>query len=360
MNFTNFLILLLVITALIVVIAQIARLGDMVTNLKDDPEKAEEEAANNLSLVYAFSGFLFLALLTFSYFYYKPRYLPEAASELGRSWDWLFGVFSIPIIIVFFITHIVLFYFIRKYRYKKDRPVYYFPESHKLELIWTAVPAVVMVLLVGLGIPKWNTATSKAPEDALNIRVTGMQFKWMFNYPGADEVFGERYIRKYGDINNLMGLNPEDEAGYDDLFPDNIVVPINKPVNFQINSLDVLHDFYLPDFRMKIDAVPGVPTSFWILPDKTTAQMREETGNPNFEFEIACAELCGSGHWNMRKTLTVVEQDEYDAWIAEQALGKDVMYKNILDRLKVAEEKQEIERPLEEEMVSEIEETEQH
>jgi len=329
MSFTNFIIFLLVIAFIIIVLAQIAKLGDLITYLKKDPEKAEEESANNIGLLFAFVGFAFLILLTWSFFHWRDKWLPEAANELGRDWDNIFGIFSIPIIIVFFLTHFALFVFIYRYRYKKGRIGTYFPESHKLEMIWTAIPAVVMIALVALGIPKWNQFTKKPSDDAMHIRVTGMQFKWMINYPGADGEFGDRNIRKNGNLSNLLGLDPEDSKGMDDLFPDEIVIPVDKEIYFQIGALDVLHDFYLPHFRAKMDAVPGVPTGFGITADVTTAEMREKLDDPNFEFEVACAELCGTGHWNMKKVLRVVEQDEYDAWVAEQTLGKDGMYKNI-------------------------------
>jgi len=333
MNSTNFLILLFVIAAIIVVMAQIAKLGDMITNLKKDPEKAEEEASGNLALVFLITGVLFIVLFTWSYFATKPRFLPAASSELGQSWDHLFyNIFSPPIVLIFFITHALLFWFVYKYSYKAGRKVFYFPESLKLEMIWTVVPAIVMIFLVGLGLGKWIEATSPPSEDAIHIRVTGMQFKWTFNYPGQDGEFGDRDIRQFGELINLEGLDPDDTKGYDDIYPDNIVVPVDTEIAFNINALDVLHDFYLPDFRVKMDAVPGVPTRIKIKPNVTTAEKREMLGNPNFEFEIACAELCGSGHWNMGKILTVVTQEEYEAWLAEQPLAKEAKYQMILDK----------------------------
>ena len=114
------------------------------------------------------------------------------------------------------------------------------------------------------------------------------------------------------------------------MYTTEIVVPVGEEIAFDLTALDVIHDFYLPHFRMKMDAIPGVPTSIKIPPDKTTAQMIEETGNPNFEYEIACAELCGSGHWNMRTTLRVVSQEEYESWLSEQTLAKEMYYNTLL------------------------------
>ncbi|MBX2846614.1 MAG: cytochrome c oxidase subunit II [Saprospiraceae bacterium] len=337
MSFNNFLIVLFVIATIVIVMAQIAKLGDMITNLKKDPEKAEEESSTNLALLFIVSGLLFVGLITWSYFNQQPRFLPEASSELGRDWDWLFYiVFSPPIVLIFFITHALLFWFVYKYSYKKGRVGFYFPESIKLEMIWTVVPAVVMIALVGLGLGKWIKATSPPSEDAMHIRITGMQFKWMINYAGDDGEFGDRDIRKWGKefgIQNLLGLDPTDAEGYDDIYPDEIVVPVNQEIAFDINALDVLHDFYLPNFRIKMDAVPGVPTRIKIKPDVTTAQMREKLGDPDFEYEIACAELCGTGHWNMKKVLRVVSQEEYDEWLASQATAKAIYYQPLLDKL---------------------------
>jgi len=335
MTLTNFLIAALAFILFLVIMGQIGKVSDLVSGSSKDEDEAYEDTSSVNGIVFLLVGLVGMGLMVWSYIAQSDKYLPPAASELGRDWDFLFYViFSPPIILVFFITHITLFYFAFKYRFKKKRKAWYFSHSNKLEIIWTAVPLITMIVLGFLTIPKWVEATAKPGEDALHIRVTGHQFKWFIAYPGTDDVFGSRDIRQHGKLSNLLGLDPEDEAGYDDVYTDaEIVIPKGREISFDLSALDVLHDFYLPHFRVKMDCVPGVPTRIKIIPDRTTEEMREITGDPSFEFEVACAELCGQGHWNMRRVLRVVEPHEYEAWFAEQALAKDMYYDNLLAEL---------------------------
>lgn len=336
MTLTTLLFVLALILLTIVVLAQLSKVGDLLSDLAGDEEKSEENQAAIYSAIFAIVGVIGIVLLFLSYKSVDHKFLPEAASALGRDYTKYFRLFSIPIVAIFLITHALLFGFAYLYRYKSGRKVFYFPESNKLEIIWTSIPLVVLVGLGLLTTPKWIQATSKPGEDALHIKVTGQQFKWFVGYAGKDGQFGERdfsYARKYG-INNMLGLNPNDQKGYDDLYTTEVVLPVGQEVSFDLSALDVIHDFYLPHFRVKMDAIPGVPTRIKITPDRTTAQMKEITGNPDFEFEIACAELCGSGHWNMKMPLRVVEQAEYDAWLAKQMSAKDLFIDTILDEQK--------------------------
>lgn len=331
MTFQTLIIGLVAFLLVIIVLSQISKIGDLMRSMVRNQDKAEEDSANMLGTIFAIVGFVGMALLTISYFAARDRFLPVAASELGREWTKSFNFYSIFIVIIFFVTHILLFVFSYKYRYKLGRVVHYFPESMKLEAIWTIIPLIVLVMLAITTTPKWIKATSKPSEDALHIRVTGKQFEWYVAYPGKDNTFGERDIMQFGNIDNLMGLDPKDEAGYDDVYSfTEIVVPVNKEIVFNLSALDVIHDLYLPHFRVKMDAIPGVPTRIKVIPDTTTEEMREITGNPEYNYEIACAELCGTGHWNMRRVLKVVTQEEYDSWIAEQPIAMETHYTDIL------------------------------
>ena len=117
---------------------------------------------------------------------------------------------------------------------------------------------------------------------------------------------------------NEFGIDFKDSASYDDFMPTELFIPKGHPVLLRIRARDVLHSVFAPHFRLKMDAVPGMPTKFWFIPTKTTSQIREEVGNPEFNYEIACTEVCGRGHFAMRFIIKVVEQDEYDVWYAEQ------------------------------------------
>lgn len=342
MTFTGLLIAVVLILLVIVVLAQLSKVVDLLRDLVDNKEKSEEQYSGFIATLFVIVGVVGIALLVMSYFDSADKFLPVAASELGRDWSKYFKIYSTPIVVIFFITHALLFLFSYQYRYKVGRKVKYFAESNKLEFIWTSIPFVV---LVGLGLAttgKWIQATSKPSEDALHIKITGMQFKWFIAYPGADNEFGSRSIMKFGELQNLLGLDPDDKKGYDDLYAEEIVVPVNREIAFDLTALDVIHDFYLPHFRVKMDAIPGVPTRLKITPDKTTEEMREITGNPNFEFEVACAELCGTGHWNMRKVLKVVSEEEYKVWLTKQMSAKELYYDNLLAE-RAKKEKQVIE-----------------
>ena len=333
MTLLNLFIGIALLLLIIIVLNQLTKLSDTLSGFSRNQEGVEEYRANLYSTLFLVVGVVGIVLLVLSYFDAADRFLPVAASELGRDWTKFFRIYSVPIVVVFFITHFLLFFFAWKYRYKPGRKVFYFPESDKLEIIWTTVPLVTVVVLGVVVLGKWIKATSAPSEDALHIKVTGMQFKWFIGYPGADNEFGSRDIIQYGSIQNLLGLDPKDEKGYDDLYAEEIVIPVNKEIAFDLNALDVIHDFYLPHFRVKMDAIPGVPTRLKITPDRTTAEMREITGNPEFNYELACAELCGTGHWNMKKVVRVVSENEYKDWLSEQMTAKELYYDNLLAKL---------------------------
>ena len=171
------------------------------------------------------------------------------------------------------------------------------------------------------------------PKDKLVIEVTAQQFKWTFRYSGKDGNFGERIIdAEHVNSSNELGINWEDKAAQDDFFADTLYLVKNKPVLVKLGALDVLHSFYLPHFRVKMDCVPGVPTKFYFVPTQTTAEKRQElskdpewqkiaeaTGQPkwmNFMYELACTELCGKSHFAMQRYVMVVDQKDYDLWLA--------------------------------------------
>jgi cytochrome c oxidase subunit 2 len=221
---------------------------------------------------------------------------------------------------VFFITQILLFWFAYKYQYSEKRKAYYFPHNNNLELIWTVVPAIFLTVLVGFGLFYWFRITGDAPKDSLVVEVTGKQFGWIFRYPGKDNVFGKKYFRNISDNkNNQLGLLWDDPASHDDIVVGNtIYLIVGKPVKLVINSRDVIHDVGLAHFRMKMDAVPGTPTTMWFTPKFTTAEMKKRTGNPDFVYELSCDQMCGKGHFSMRGVVEVVTPEEFILWKAKQ------------------------------------------
>jgi len=160
------------------------------------------------------------------------------------------------------------------------------------------------------------------------VEVTGKQFGWIFRYPGKDGQFGKKYYKNIDPASNTLGLVWRDSAALnlkdDPLSHDDIVmeqtmyVVKGKPVKLIIGSRDVIHDVGLSQFRLKMDAVPGIPTTMWFTPKFTTEEMKKTTGNPNFQYEISCDQMCGNGHYSMKGVIEVVTQEEYDMWMAKQ------------------------------------------
>ena len=324
-----------------VVAVQIGRVTELAAKIRGEEEvQALSNTRNaNISLIFMVA---FLVFCIASAYYYKNwmlGYGPHAsASAHGASLDSLFSVTLFFTGIVFVITQIALFYFAWKYKADKDRKALYMPHDNRLEIIWTAIPAVVMTFLVISGLDAWNEVMADVDpnEDHIEIEATGAQFLWYLRYPGPDGKLGKR------DYTMIDGLNPlgqdwTDRKNLDDIHPSDIVLPVGKKVRVRITARDVLHNFYLPHFRVKMDAIPGLPTYFVFTPTKTTEEYREELkkypeyqapsdpedpeSDPlwkSFEYELACAELCGSGHFSMRKLVKIVTQEEYDEWLASQ------------------------------------------
>jgi cytochrome c oxidase subunit 2 len=281
-------------------------------------DQTEQADYNNLNakIMVAFISLGMIAAVYFS-FHFAHLYLPEASSEHGIKLDKMFNLTLIVTGIVVVITHILLFWFVWKYRWSDRRRAIYYPDNNKLEMMWTIAPAIVLTVLVLDGTKNWNAIMSAPPEDAIQIELTGKQFAWNIRYAGPDQEFGETHFKKISATNEL-GFDWTDDSGKDDVMPGEIYMPVNKPVLLRIRARDVLHSVYLPHFRVKMDAVPGMPTQFWFTPIKTTAQMREKLGNPEFSYELACTEICGRGHFSMKRTLVVVTEEEYDAWLKKQ------------------------------------------
>jgi cytochrome c oxidase subunit II len=264
-------------------------------------------------------GFIFVGLClgVFFSFYYQPLYLPEASSNHGMEIDKMFNLTLAVTGIVVIITHLVLLYFVFKYRWNDNRKALYYPDNNKLEMMWTIAPAIVLTVLVLDGTKNWNAIMQPPPADAIEIELTGKQFAWNIRYAGPDNEFGKTNFRMIS-AENELGFDWEDSAGKDDVMPGEIYMPVNRAVLLKIRARDVLHSVYLPHFRVKMDAVPGMPTQFCFTPNKTTKEMRAKLGNENFNYELACTEICGRGHFSMKRTVVVVTEEEYNEWLRKQ------------------------------------------
>lgn len=267
-----------------------------------------------------------LAGLAGSYWCYTVQgnqILPIAASEHGIKIDQMFNITLIITTIVFVITHIILFLFAYKYNYKKKNKAYYYPHNNTLEKYWTVIPAIALTILVLLGFFTWRGITNISPDgikNAIHIEVTAHQFAWEVRYGGKDNTNGKKNYKLIGSLGGLnsLGVDLADKANYDDLSVSEIVLPVNKSVRFTLGSKDVLHSFYMPHFRVQMNCVPGMPTYFQFTPNKTTADMRDETGDGDFNYYLLCAKICGGSHYNMKFAVRVVSDSEYKEWLAQQ------------------------------------------
>lgn len=299
-----------------IVTFQIAKASEYVAVLRGEDKTRKENNRIN-----AFMLLAFLVLGLFGVYYcneaLKGKILGEAASDHGERIDTMLYITLAITGIVFIITQVLLFWFAYKYQEKENRRAFYFPHNNKLELIWTVIPAITLTILVGFGLYYWFQITGEAPKSAQIIEVTGKQFGWEFRYPGRDGVLGKKYFKNIDEAkSNPLGQIWEDKANQDDIYVSQEVhVVVNKPVKFIIGAKDVIHDVGLAHFRMKMDAVPGIPTTMWFTPKFTTKEMKEKHG-PDFQYEISCDQMCGSGHFGMRGVIVVETQEEFDRWLA--------------------------------------------
>ena len=312
--------LVAIVIMIFVVIFQISKASEYVSVLKgEEKTRRQNNKINGFLLV----SFLILGLLGVWYcnnLYYGKTLFPQGSASLeGEKIDLMLYITIAVTGVVFVITQVLLFWFPFKYQEKDGRKAYFFPHNNKLELLWTTVPAIFLTVLVVFGLKYWFKITSDAPKDAVVIEITGHQFAWEMRYPGKDGKLGKKNYKLYNNPSgNTLGVDFEDPESWDDLHTTQMHMPVGKPIKLVIHAQDVIHDVGLSHFRMKMDAVPGIPTTMWFTPIYTTEEMRVRTGNPNFVYEISCDQMCGQGHFSMRGVIVVEKEEEYKKWLAEQ------------------------------------------
>lgn len=223
------------------------------------------------------------------------------------------GYVDDTILITFWITGFVfvavglfMAYCVWRYRHQEGRQAAYEPENKKLEWWLTIGTTVGVAGMLAPGLFVWHQFVT-VPDEALEIEAVGQQWLWTFRLPGEDGLLGTSEPRRVN-YENPFGLNPDDPNGQDDVVieSDELHLQIDRPVKVLLRSIDVLHDFYVPQFRAKMDMVPGMITYFWLTPTSAGT------------FEILCFELCGLGHNEMRGTVVVEDESAYQAWLQEQ------------------------------------------
>ena len=309
-----------IIALIFVVIFQIAKASEHVSVLKGEEEGRKQSNKINGFLMITFLVLGFVGVYVCNeYLFSKTLLAHPAASVQGEKLDEMLWVTLIITGIVFVITQVLLFWFAFKYQEQENRKPFFFAHSTKLELIWTAIPAITLTVLVVFGLRNWFFFTGEPPKNAMVVEVTGKQFGWIFRYSGKDAVFGKKYYKNIDPATNSVGIVWDDKYSQDDILTEQTMYVVKgTPVKLIIGSRDVVHDVGLSHFRLKMDAVPGIPTTMWFTPKYTTKEMKEITGNPDFAYEISCDQMCGNGHYSMKGIIEVVDQEEYDMWMAKQ------------------------------------------
>ncbi len=248
--------------------------------------------------------------------------LPALASAQGGQIDSLISWTHVFMFVLFVGWSAFFLYTLVRFR-RSRHPVanYTGAKAHTSRYLEIGVAVVEAILLVGFSIPIWAARVDHVPSEseALVVQVTGEQFAWNVHYAGPDGKFGRTDIKLIDLQSNPLGLDRSDPAAKDDVTTVNqLYLPVNRPIIVKLRSKDVIHSFNLPEFRVKQDAIPGFTIPVWFTPNVTTAEMRKRTGNPEFQFEIACAQLCGLGHYRMRGFVTVVSDGEFKKWMDEK------------------------------------------
>ena len=271
--------------------------------------------------------FAIIIIASIIFHFWSPWWWTPVASNWGNIDDtivlsfWVTGA-------VFVAVCLFMAYCVWAYRYRPDRKAEYKPEDKKLEFRLTWLTALGVAALLAPGLVVWNKFIT-VPENAMKIEVVAYQWGWNYRLPGADGVLGKTSVGLISD-DNPYGLDISDPNSKDDIIvmDADLHLEINQPVKVELRSLDVLHNFYVPQFRAKMDMLPGIITYYWFTPEKKG------------DYEVLCAEYCGTGHYAMRGRVLVDEEKDYSNWLAKQISFENMLAKNNLEKnLLIAENK---------------------
>lgn len=373
---TELLILVAVVVA-VIAIAQVVRIFELSNKIKGiretDVTDKDNDTQGKLLLTF---GVLLIAAFFVMTAKWKHVILPVSASEHGHDIDFLMNLSMGLIIVVFLITQPILFYLSYKYRGRKDRKASFISHNDKAEIIWTAVPAIVLTVLIIYGLQTWSKIMDRSDlDDAIVVELYAKQFDWTARYAGADNELGAANVRFIGGLNsvgvisnsaytkqvsdldvniekvktqiseesNAIKREQKEErlskmenlkstfttvinstapdrlvAAEDDIVVKELHLPVNQTVHLKFRSQDIIHSAYLPHFRVQMNCVPGMNTDFVFKPTMTTEDMRAETGDEEFEYVLLCNKICGAAHYNMQLKVVVESEEDYNKWLSEQ------------------------------------------
>ncbi len=262
----------------------------------------------------------FMAMCVYEVITYQQFLLPPASSLHGPEIDQLLFVSFVIIGIPFVGCHLLMGWFAYAYFMKDGRVAKYVSHNNRLEIVWTVIPTIVLFALIFYGLAVWDSVIypTQKEEDTMVVEVLGKQFQWVSRYPGDDGTLGVVNYRLI-EGTNTMGLDTNDPNALDDIvILGEMHLPVNKTVRLQFRAQDVIHSAYLPHFRVQMNCVPGMLTSFKFTPVKTTQDMREELNNDKFEYMLICNKICGSAHYTMKMLVVVESEEDYNKWLGEQ------------------------------------------
>ena len=337
----NFLVLLAIVL-LIIAGHQLLRVIELSRGLKKTKEWQVSETDNNMMG----KAMLWFMILFFAFFFWQvnrwmDRSLPPAASVHGEKIDLLWDANMYLITVVFLITNFFLFWFAYKYRGTNKTKAVYLTHNNKLEMAWTIIPAVALAFIVIFGLKYWNEImTDSTDPKKVVIELYAKQFDWTARYPGKDGKLGESEYRQISG-SNPVGMDTADVLGYDDILVKNeFHIPVGREIELNMRSRDVIHSAYLPHFRVQMNCVPGMITTFKFTPNKTTAEMKKDpyvvkmmaginaqrakfNNEPvEFDYLLLCNKICGASHYYMQMNVIVDTEADYNAWIAKQKVFK--------------------------------------
>ena len=269
-----------------------------------------------------FTGLVFLAVIIGSIVFHI--WTPWWWTDIASNWSAMDDTIILSFWIgggVFILVCLFMVYCIFRYQYKEGRRSEYKPEDKKLEKGLTWLTTIGVVALLAPGLVVWNNYI-RVPENAIQVEVMAWQWGWKYRLPGKDGKLGASNNRIISD-DNPYGLNIDDPNGKDDVFVESNELHLlkDRPVKILLRSIDVLHNFYVPQFRSKMDAVPGTITYYWFEPNK------------NGEYEVLCAEYCGVAHYAMRGKVVVENEGSYNKWLSEQETFSSFTAKNKNNKL---------------------------
>jgi cytochrome c oxidase subunit II len=374
------LLLLLVILLTIFTCFRLMKVFDLAAKLRGREPYEITESENNINAVLVLFSLVGLSSMFFflNNRYYAPATMLPNASKHGIEVDWLLHVNFVVISIAFLLCQVLLMWFAYKYRYNKRRRATHFAHSTKLELVWTILPAIVLVFLIGKGLIVWNLQMWPKDKPDLTIELYSRQFDWTARFAGEDKTLGDANFTMIDPETNILGIIipetikiqdstckadlveidsllkysfPDEEeykdlktarrrknfqiqrviefknklkdkdykAGYDDVvLQQEIHIPVNQNILLMLRSQDVIHAAYLPHFRVQMYTVPGVQTKFQFMPIFTTAEMRAKLENPKFDYILFCNNICGAAHFNMQMKIVVDTQEDWKKWMDAQ------------------------------------------